>query len=163
MASPSEITVSQLSRLIGTPNAPVLIDARAEEAYREDPFLIPGAVWHSPDDIAALEYQLKDARAVVYCVKGFKFSQGAAAILRANGVAAEYLSGGIVAWRENQAPLVPVEKIPPRNAQGQTVWVTRHRPKIDRIACPWLIRRFVDPNAQFLFVAPSEVLNVADK
>ena len=35
---------------------------------------------------------------------------------------------------------------------GRTVWVTRARPKIDRIACPWLIRRFVDPGAAFLFV-----------
>ena len=51
-------------------------------------------------------------------------------------------------------------KLPPRDAQGRTVWVTRARPKIDRIACPWLIRRFVDPNAVFLFVAPSEVLAV---
>ena len=49
-------------------------------------------------------------------------------------------------------------KLPPRDAQGRTVWVTRARPKIDRIACPWLIRRFVDPNAVFLFVAPSEVV-----
>jgi hypothetical protein len=36
--------------------------------------------------------------------------------------------------------------------------VTRSRPKIDRIACPWLIRRFVDPRAIFLFVAPAEVV-----
>jgi len=40
-------------------------------------------------------------------------------------------------------------------------WVTRHRPKIDRIACPWLIRRFVDPQAEFLFVPPDQVLSVA--
>ena len=42
-------------------------------------------------------------------------------------------------------------------------WITRERPKIDRIACPWLIRRFVDPHAVFLFVAPSEVVGVADQ
>lgn len=40
-------------------------------------------------------------------------------------------------------------------------WVTRERPKIDRIACPWLIRRFIDPEAKFLFVPPGEVLSVA--
>ena len=50
-----------------------------------------------------------------------------------------------------------------RDAQGRTVWVTRARPKIDRIACPWLIRRFVDPNAVFLFVAPSEVVAVGER
>jgi hypothetical protein len=53
--------------------------------------------------------------------------------------------------------------LPPRDRQGRTVWVTRSRPKIDRIACPWLIRRFVDPNAVFLFVAPAEVEAVAER
>ncbi len=37
------------------------------------------------------------------------------------------------------------------------IWITRARPKIDRIACPWLVRRFIDPAAEFRFVAPSEV------
>ena len=40
-------------------------------------------------------------------------------------------------------------------------WITRERPKIDRIACPWLIKRFIDPNAEFLFVPASAVLRVA--
>ena len=40
-------------------------------------------------------------------------------------------------------------------------WVTRERPKIDRIACPWLIRRFIDPRAEFLYVPASQVLAVA--
>ena len=46
---------------------------------------------------------------------------------------------------------------------GRTVWVTRTRPKVDRIACPWLIRRFVDPAAVFLFVNPADVEAVADR
>jgi hypothetical protein len=40
-------------------------------------------------------------------------------------------------------------------------WVTRARPKTDRIACPWLIRRFVDPDAEIVFVAPDRVLATA--
>jgi hypothetical protein len=40
-------------------------------------------------------------------------------------------------------------------------WVTRENAKVDRIACPWLIRRFIDPNAEFLFVPTSEVMEVA--
>lgn len=40
-------------------------------------------------------------------------------------------------------------------------WVTRQRPKTDRIACPWLIRRYIDKDAQILFVPPSDVLDVA--
>jgi hypothetical protein len=42
-----------------------------------------------------------------------------------------------------------------------TKWVTRERPKIDRIACPWLIRRFVDPDAEFLYVPTERVFAVA--
>lgn len=40
-------------------------------------------------------------------------------------------------------------------------WVTRARPKVDRVACPWLIKRFVDPQAEFLYVPPQEVAAVA--
>lgn len=40
-------------------------------------------------------------------------------------------------------------------------WITRERAKVDRIACPWLIKRFVDPEAEFLFVPASEVLKKA--
>mgnify|MGYP001186430199 CR=1 FL=1 len=40
-------------------------------------------------------------------------------------------------------------------------WITRARPKIDRVACPWLIRRFIDPAADFLFAAPDQVLTRA--
>ncbi|MEZ4503172.1 MAG: chromate resistance protein [Dehalococcoidia bacterium] len=42
-------------------------------------------------------------------------------------------------------------------------WVTRARPMVDRVACPWLIRRFVDPDAEFLYVPPEEVLAVAER
>lgn len=40
-------------------------------------------------------------------------------------------------------------------------WITRERPKIDRIACPWLIARFIDKEPEFLYVPASEVLNTA--
>ena len=42
-------------------------------------------------------------------------------------------------------------------------WITRERPKIDRIACPWLILRFIDPEAEFVYVAAGEVLRVAER
>jgi hypothetical protein len=42
-------------------------------------------------------------------------------------------------------------------------WVTRERPKVDRIACPWLIKRFVDPDAEFLYVAADQVQAVAER
>ena len=42
-------------------------------------------------------------------------------------------------------------------------WVTRENAAVDRIACPWLIRRFVDPEAEFLYVAPAEVAKIAQR
>lgn len=163
MPSPTEITVSQLARLIGTPECPVLVDICIDEDFAADARLIPGAFRHPFTDIAALAPELKGRRVVVICQKGLKLSQGAGAILRSLGIQCETLEGGNFAWRDKGLPLVPADKIPARDRQGHTVWVTRHRPKIDRIACPWLIRRFIDPQAQFLFVAPSQVLNVAEK
>ncbi len=163
MPSPTEITVAQLSRLIGTPNAPMLVDICIDEDFADDPRLIPGSFRHPFRHIADLAPGLTGKKVVLICQKGKKLSQGAGAVLRDQGLAAESLEGGIFAWRDAGEPLVPAAKLPKRNAEGRTVWVTRARPKIDRIACPWLIRRFVDPSALFLFVAPSEVLNVAEK
>jgi len=100
---------------------------------------------------------------VVICQKGLKLSQGVAAWLRHHGALAEALGGGFLGWAEAGLPLVSPAQLPPRDAQGRTLWVTRARPKVDRIACPWLIRRFVDPAAVFLFVAPSEVAAVAER
>ncbi|MCP4874904.1 MAG: sulfurtransferase [Gammaproteobacteria bacterium] len=163
MPSPTEITVAQLSRLIGTPTAPVLIDVRIDEDFALDPDLVPTAIRHPHHDIAALAPKLAGKPVVVYCQKGKKISQGAVAILRNHRINAEGLEGGHFAWRDAGQMRVPAEKIPAAGAHGATVWVTRHRPKIDRMACPWLIRRFVDPAAQFLFVAPIEVAGVAEK
>ncbi len=163
MPSPSEITVSQLSRLIGTPACPVIIDVRIDEDVAADPTLLPGANRFPFKEIAKLAPGLKGLSAVVYCQKGKKISQGAAALLRDAGIQAEVLMGGHVAWREAGQIEIPMDKIPPRDAEGRTLWVTRHRPKIDRLACPWLIRRFIDPHARFLFVAPAEVPAVAER
>jgi hypothetical protein len=40
-------------------------------------------------------------------------------------------------------------------------WITRERPKIDRIACPWVIKKFIDPQAEFLYVGASDVRRIA--
>lgn len=163
MPSPTEITVSQLSRLIGIPNAPTIIDVRIDDDFVQDPQILPTAKRHSHTDIASLLPSLKNQSVIIYCQKGKKISQGCVAILREAGIQAESLQGGHFAWKDAKQPLLTMEKLPKTNLQGRTVWVTKQRPKIDRIACPWLIRRFVDPHAQFLFVSPSEVLDVAEK
>lgn len=78
-------------------------------------------------------------------------------------VAAEALEGGVVTWAGTGFPMVTSSVLPTRDPDGRTILVTRGRLKVDRIACPWLIRRFVDPSAIFLFVAPSEVQGVAER
>ena len=163
MASPDSITPSQAARLIGTPAAPVVVDVCLNEDFELDPRLIPGAIRQRHDDIPALLECIGESRAIVYCQKGGKISQGAAALLRCHGIKAAVLAGGQLAWVEHGLPLIPAERIPPRDESGHTRWVTRIRPKIDRIACPWLIRRFIDPGARFLFVSPSEVVAVAER
>lgn len=97
------------------------------------------------------------------CHRGLKLSHGVAAWLRHEGIPADVLEGGFEAWATAKQSAVPVSKIPKRDSKGRTVWVTRARPKIDRIACPWLIRRFVDPDAVFLYVVPSEVRAVGER
>jgi len=42
-------------------------------------------------------------------------------------------------------------------------WITREHVKVDRVACPWLIRKFIDPKAEFLFVPADKVIEVAEK
>lgn len=163
MPSFNAISPDKLFRLVGTPKCPVLIDVRTDEDFAADPRLVPGAVRRPAREVALWAQELVGRQAVVICQKGLKLSHGAAAWLRQAGIAAEVLEGGTLAWGAAGLPTVPVVKLPAPDAQGRTLWVTRSRPKIDRIACPWLIRRFVDPAAVFLFVPPSEVLAVADR
>ena len=163
MPSPIEITVSQLSRLLGTAAAPTIVDVRIDADFALDPDFIPTAFRHPFDDISNLIPRLANKPVAVYCQKGKKISQGVVSLLRASGIRAEILQGGHFAWRDAGEMRVPAASIPSGQPNGSTRWVTRHRPKIDRLACPWLIRRFVDPNAEFLFVAPSEVEAVAEK
>jgi len=163
MPSTTEITVAQLSRLIGLPGSPRLVDVRTDEDYAADPRLLPGSRRRDFASVPDWQEAYRGRPVIVTCQKGLKLSQGAAAWLRHAGIDAQTLEGGFEAWRAAGQPLVGTGKLPPRDRQGRTVWVTRARPKVDRIACPWLIRRFVDPDAVFLFVDPSEVLPVAER
>ena len=118
--------------------------------------MIAGALRRDPESVARWATELPAASSViVYCVHGHEVSQNVAAELERLGIRARYLEGGFAAWGESDFPLA-------RKPVGSgTRWVTRERPKIDRIACPWLIARFIDPGADFVYVAPREVLQVA--
>lgn len=161
MSAPDAITCDRLAKLVGTPRCPTLLDVRTDAARTSEPRLLPGARPIGDADLTVEGAFLPPALAgpvVTICAEGHRRSQGAAALLRSRGVAAEYLEGGQAAWTDAGLPLTVTARITHRDKLGRSVWVTRARPKIDRIACPWLIRRFVDPDAVFLFVAPGEVV-----
>lgn len=160
---PFSITPQQLARRIGLPDAPVILDLRTPEDSAADPRILPGAIARSHTAVADWAAAYRGRRVVTVCQKGLKLSEGAAAWLRHAGTEAEVLGGGFAGWAAAGLPLLATAAIPPRDAEGRTLWVTRQRPKVDRIACPWLIRRFVDPSAVFLFVAASEVEAVAER
>jgi rhodanese-related sulfurtransferase len=163
MPATTSISAHDLSQSIGLPDSPLLIDVRTAEDAAADPRMLPAAIARDSRDVAAWAPALRGVRVVVACQRGLKLSEGTAAWLRHEGAEARVLEGGFVAWRDAGLPLVRTGLVPPRDAQGRTIWVTRSRPKVDRIACPWLIRRFIDPAALFLFVAPAEVAAVADR
>ncbi len=163
MTSITRITAAQLARLVGLPDAPALIDVRLEEDFAASPYILPASERRAHGDVAGWAAAYRHRRVVVICQHGGKLSEGVAAWLRLEGAAAEALEDGYEAWRRADGPVLAAAMIPAREKAGRSLWVTRARPKIDRIACPWLIRRFVDPRAAFLYVAPCEVLAVAER
>jgi len=163
MRGDTHLTAEQLVRRIGMPGAPAVIDVRIDADHARDPRSIPGAIRRDAHAVQAWAADHAGAEAVIVCQRGQELSEGTAAWLRLLGIRATVLAGGFEAWMAAGGLLVAPVHVPPRDAHGRTLWVTRSRPKVDRIACPWLIRRFVDPRAMFLFVAPSEVVAVGDR
>jgi len=151
------ISAQFLYELLGGPAAPILVDVRRTPAFDADEWMIAGAVRRPPEAIERWQSDLgRNQPVVVYCAHGKEVSQEAAASLRQFGFDARYLKGGIGAWVDSRLPMR--RKI----AQTTQSWVTRERPKIDRIACPWLVSRFINPNAEFIYVPPSDVAKVAN-
>lgn len=160
---PRRLSPSELIPLIGSGTCPLFIDVRRSEAFESSPVRIAGAIWRDHMGVGEWLPALPPARPiVVYCSHGHNVSEIAAAGLASLGAKVAILDGGIEAWIGAGGLTVP------RAAAGiepglpkPSVWVTRERPKIDRIACPWLVRRFVDPLAVFHFVAAEWVIDVA--
>jgi rhodanese-related sulfurtransferase len=151
------ITASELRKRLDSGAPPILIDVRRTPVFLGASEMASGALRRDPAAISQWAKTLPAASAaVVYCVHGHEVSQNAARALRESGLAAQFLEGGIEeGWKASGGPLDA------KPANASTRWVTRERPKIDRIACPWLISRFVDPDAEFLYVPANEVRDVA--
>ena len=148
----ASVTSTALAAALQSDSPPLVIDVRRPPAFGESREMIDGALRRDPGQIAGWASTLPaGADIVVYCVHGHAVSQEAAAALTSTGRRARFLEGGIGHWKEDGLALRAKASGP------ATRWVTRERPKIDRIACPWLIRRFVDPGAEFLYVDFSHV------
>jgi len=159
------IPADALDRMMGHDAAPLLLDVRRQAIFESDPFLLPAAMKADASDPAAtLPPGYSPARPIVcYCAHGHQLGAQAAALLRAQGLNAAALTGGLEAWR---AAGLPVFRAAPGHGAALAaggLWITRRRPKIDRIACPWFIRRFIDARARFLFVDADAVLPIADE
>ena len=153
----SSISCYELQSAIRGREPPLVIDVRKQPAFKAAMEMIAGALRREPDTVASWIKELPVAsRVVVYCVHGHEVSQDVAKALNERGIEARYLEGGIEeGWKAQQGQLDH------KPAEATTRWVTRERPKIDRIACPWLISRFVDRHAEFLYVPPNQVLATA--
>jgi rhodanese-related sulfurtransferase len=152
------ISPHDLYSRLGSEAAPIVVDVRRDADFAGAGTLVADAFHCSPDDVEQWRTDLPSGRQVVtYCFHDHQVSQGVAAALRIMGVEASFLEGGIANWTEQGLPTH-------RNiGASPSRWVTREHPKIDRIACPWLIRRFIDPHAEFIYVPKDQVLTVAQQ
>ena len=156
----SGISVAKLFSQLGSKRAPLIVDVRRAVAFEADSAFITSAFWRDPyalDDW--LKFLPRHRDIVVYCVHGHEISKNTCSALRTSGLNARYLEGGIEAWREAKGATIRkgVLKGIPAPINAPSKWITRERPKIDRIACPWLIRRFIDPLAEFIYVPSGDV------
>jgi rhodanese-related sulfurtransferase len=159
------LSPSELADLLGRPDAPLLLDVRRRERFAASDRLLPAAVHCAPEDVAAFAASESPRDVVVYCAYGHEVGCEATRTLRAAGWNASFLRGGIEAGENGVDRLqdiaswrsVPLPRIRKRVDLGVTGerpsrWITRERPRIDRIACPWLVLRFIDPRAEFFYV-----------
>jgi rhodanese-related sulfurtransferase len=153
----SAITFSKFDSACSGSTPPVLIDVRRRDAFESAAEMACGALRRDPESVDTWASTLPSASTVVvYCIHGHQVSQSVAAALRERGIDAYYLEGGLEeGWKRNAGELDP------KPANAATRWVTRERPKIDRVACPWLVSRFVDRDAEFLYVPTASVADTA--
>jgi rhodanese-related sulfurtransferase len=96
----------ELNRLLNDAQTPLVLDVRRQADYMTDPWRIATAAWRDPEAIDRWIEELPRGRAcVVYCVKGGAVSQSVAARMRQKGYAAQFLAGGLKAWREGGNPV----------------------------------------------------------
>jgi rhodanese-related sulfurtransferase len=153
-------TPALLYQILGLAEAPLLVDMRFNGNH-----LPPAYIPTSRCDLGDQPYDrlvgvLSYSKVVVVCQDGSDLSQTLAQHLLAAGIRAQFLVGGFNAWQA--AGLATVTTRAEFNLPNGSRWITRERPKIDRLACPWLVRRFIDSGAQFFYTPAQQVRSDAD-
>jgi len=162
LAQSFSITPIELWNMMATPRAPQLIDVRRRDIYESVAVLLPASTWREPTALPDWIGTLNRTRPIVItCKLGKELSQNITAELRAAGYDAAMLAGGQGAWLDAKLPSIDRKTADRIMPSRPSTWVTRRLPKIDRIACPWLIQRFIDANAKFLFVDLAFVADTA--
>jgi len=157
----ASISVSSIYSQLALASSPVILDIRSDAEYAATPRLIPGARRRDPALVGQWASTLVRTRTVaVYDADGTQASQATAQALATLGYAASHVEGGLAGWLE--AGHGTIKGRPEFNAPGGSRWVTRERPKIDRLACPWLVRRFIDPDALFFYTPAPRVRTDAE-
>lgn len=160
------ISARDLSDLSGTSNWPTVVAATRCFKFEEEARAIAGSVWrdHMQTEVWGPDLARLGKPVIVYCLHGHNVSQLAVARLRAQGIDARHLEGGIDAY-EAMGGLVLKQRGPdvPLLLPQATRWITRERPRVDRIAFAWLVRRFIDPMAEFHFVEAEWVVDIAEE
>ncbi len=160
---PQRISAQQLIAVTGTSRFPHVIDVRRHDVFTNAGKRIAGSVWRDHMKTSEWLHEFADGRQIVVsCAHGHNVSEIAAARLAVAGAAVAVLEGGFDAYEAAGGVTVAANPGVTVDA-GPSIWVTRERPKIDRVACPWLIRRFIDPHAIFHFVVAEWVLDVAEE
>ena len=159
------ISPKNLIESVGTASFPIVIDVRRAEVFEKAQDIIPTAQWRDHRQAADWGAELAGCPGpvIVYCVHGHQVSLSAVTLLRAAGIDARILDGGIETYRAAGGPLIHKSALVKKTSEGPSRWITRERPKIDRIACPWLIRRFIDRQATFHFVASDWVRQAGEE
>ena len=95
------ITPSELKTLLARDPDVVLLDIRRKSDYDTDTLKVPGAAWRNPDQIAEWSAKLpRDKDTILYCVRGGSVSNGVVDALRALGLNARFIEGGIEGWKQ---------------------------------------------------------------
>jgi rhodanese-related sulfurtransferase len=111
------VTCGALRELVARRAKIVLLDVRRRRAFDADPVLIPGAVWQDPEQVGTWALGIRRDRPVVaYCVHGHEVSRGVTDRLRALGIEAALLEGGIEAWKTAGGTVIPLDADRPAQA-----------------------------------------------